>query len=515
MKKLTFLMAALLVAMTGCQKEPAGNGTEAAEGKVYMSFSVHAVDTKSATDGTGDSNSDATPETEVGSDAENKISTVQVILDHSTTDNFIESSEVTLSGGLTNYTATFKKGSFTPGEYKVYIVCNDKLSGSSFDSDAVKSITTDGAGELNISTDNNFLMTNARTASPINITDAMLTAGMSPATPIQLGTIEVERTVARFDYAAENADHLYTIKTGEKTKIKLSHAALVNVSKEAYYFRRVYDGSTTVGGVETSTNWVEDTDWTIKTTLKGTWNNATAEGRFNYPLMGAAREWIDLTALSVDDNIDGSITDTHPDPDVVNSQEYHFLSYVSENTLPNAEAQINGLSTGVVFKGYLTTEDGTALLTGADANDYKYVFANTFYGSFSEMNAACGTGTTDFKAAFDQIKATPTDLAKCVAAGFTVYTPDANKNYEVLYYYWNRHNDNYNSKNMGTMEFAVVRNNVYKLMVNSISKYGHPSNTAGDPDPIDPSNPDEEAEYYFRVYVKVLPWTVRVNNIEF
>lgn len=206
-------MAALLVAMTGCQKEPAGNGTEAAEGKVYMSFSVHAVDTKSATDGTGDSNSDATPETEVGSDAENKISTVQVILDHSTTDNFIESSEVTLSGGLTNYTATFKKGSFTPGEYKVYIVCNDKLSGSSFDSDAVKSITTDGAGELNISTDNNFLMTNARTASPINITDAMLTAGMSPATPIQLGTIEVERTVARFDYAAENAEWVLLSKS--------------------------------------------------------------------------------------------------------------------------------------------------------------------------------------------------------------------------------------------------------------------------------------------------------------
>ena len=67
---------------------------------------------------------------------------------------------------------------------------------------------------------------------------------------------------------------------------------------------------------------------------------------------------------------------------------------------------------------------------------------------------------------------------------------------------------------MGPMEFAVVRNNVYKLAVTNISKFGHPENGI-DPDPVDPTDPDEVAEYYFTVAVKVLPWTVRVNNIEF
>ena len=55
---------------------------------------------------------------------------------------------------------------------------------------------------------------------------------------------------------------------------------------------------------------------------------------------------------------------------------------------------------------------------------------------------------------------------------------DAAKNdgvgYYFYYYYWNRHNDNELSATMGPMEFAVVRNNVYKLAVTGIAKLGHP-----------------------------------------
>jgi hypothetical protein len=65
------------------------------------------------------------------------------------------------------------------------------------------------------------------------------------------------------------------------------------------------------------------------------------------------------------------------------------------------------------------------------------------------------------------------------------------------------------------MEYAVVRNNVYKLAVTGVSKYGHPGDPTGDPDPETPSDPDETKNVYFQVSVKVLPWVVRVNNIEF
>ena len=90
--------------------------------------------------------------------------------------------------------------------------------------------------------------------------------------------------------------------------------------------------------------------------------------------------------------------------------------------------------------------------------------------------------------------------------------------FNVYYYYWNRHNDNKLPNEMGIMEFAVVRNNVYKLCVDKIAKYGHPDPTDPDPvdpDPVDPTDPDETGEYYFKVTVKVLPWVVRVNHIEF
>lgn len=113
------------------------------------------------------------------------------------------------------------------------------------------------------------------------------------------------------------------------------------------------------------------------------------------------------------------------------------------------------------------------------------------------------------------------------AAGFTLYQAsndgidnpqdsyDAGTGYYCYYYYWNRHNDNENAATMGKMEFATVRNNVYKLAVTSISKLGHPRISDNDPDPVDPDNPDENGEVHMIVSVEVLPWVVRENNIEF
>ncbi len=68
---------------------------------------------------------------------------------------------------------------------------------------------------------------------------------------------------------------------------------------------------------------------------------------------------------------------------------------------------------------------------------------------------------------------------------------------------------------MGPMEFAVVRNNVYKLAVTNISKLGHPRIPENDPDSPKPDDPDESDDIYFTVTCRVLPWVVRVNNIEF
>ncbi len=87
--------------------------------------------------------------------------------------------------------------------------------------------------------------------------------------------------------------------------------------------------------------------------------------------------------------------------------------------------------------------------------------------------------------------------------------------YYCYYYYWNRHNDNGQNGVMGPMEFCVVRNNVYKLSVTNINKLGHPRHSINDPNPPTPETDDEIDDVYITVQVEVLPWVVRINNIQF
>lgn len=115
--------------------------------------------------------------------------------------------------------------------------------------------------------------------------------------------------------------------------------------------------------------------------------------------------------------------------------------------------------------------------------------------------------------------ATLTAMRQAVtAAGITIYQSSIDGDtpgYYCYYYYWNRHNDNGIPGVMGPMEFAVVRNNVYKLSVDKISRLGHPRIPGNDPDKPTPGTPDESDEIYLDVKVAIVPWAVRLNSIEF
>ena len=86
--------------------------------------------------------------------------------------------------------------------------------------------------------------------------------------------------------------------------------------------------------------------------------------------------------------------------------------------------------------------------------------------------------------------------------------------YYCYYTYWNRHNDNRRNTLMGPMEFATVRNNVYKIKVNTVNRLGHPGDPDDDPDPEDPGTPDEEDHLYLSVQCEILPWEVRMNGLD-
>ena len=492
--------AAAMLVLLSCNKEPLTQ--EGNSGNLYMQFSVKMLSTRSSTDeNSGNSNSNANPDIEVGLDKENKISTVDIALVKD--DQYYVAENVTPSAASADtYVASFNSVKLTAGAtYKVYIYANCSAP-ADFNINEVSNATV-----AEMTADNNFWMTNAYSANEVTL-PSDLAPYTQPNTPLSLGAHTVERSMARFDYKQADAFDM-----GAGLTLTLTEAALINQSKAHYMFRRVTASSdatatgAVVGGVEIPTNWVVDTDWSNK-----------VAANFNAQLEAPSTwTWTSLASLTTDDNYTG---------------DYKIWCYAKENTIPGIDAQKHNVSTGVVFKAELAPGEtaSDAVKTAMAAGNRIYVFNNKLYGAWSDVKAAAEAGTdATLQAAYNQAAATiAADAtepkgADAAAAGFTGYSPKDGKYYNY-YYYWNRHNDNLDNKLMGIMEFAVVRNNVYKLAVDKINRFGHPTppdpsnpdpDPEPDPDPVDPDDPDESVNYYFNVTVKVLPWTVRINNIEF
>lgn len=425
------------------------------------------------------------------------------------------------------------------------------------------------------------------------------------------GPIKVERSVARFDFkdgsGDETAANTYKVVKSEDKKntlieIELTKMALVNMSKNFYYLRRVSDDGLSSGtnyklcGTETNKNYVVDTDATAK--QAASLDGFNYQDHFNFCLgTTTGTEWTidentrnqwyttkisDVTSGKEDEDDTWNSGGNHN----VTKDGYHIWRYVTENTIPTPldgkVAQRNGISTGIVFKGKMKATTSASLemqaainnATGKSADDailYAYgdrednklfvrwtevrnyaidkrdenlAFYHVVFGKIDKNTPKKGNGANNEGAVYSDDKDSPDylwnqwynhpgkaekdneDLKKfketvTKIAKFTLYQSapdDDNPNkgcYYCYYYYWNRHNDNGKPAEMGPMEFAVVRNNVYKLAVTEIKKLGHPRISDNDPDPVDPENPDESGDVYIKLSVEVLPWVVRVNNIEF
>lgn len=412
------------------------------------------------------------------------------------------------------------------------------------------------------------------------------------------GPISVERSVARFDFkdASPLGGNTYNVVTDPEDdkkyiiQIQLTKMALVNMSKQFYYLRRVSPNgkneNTILCGTETSANYVVDTDADDKTGGESCniIKNNTYADHFNfclghtYPEDGKTKWAIDPIAREqwYTSKISDVLNGTPDNPDWSGATgDYRIWRYVIENTIPDdVDYQVNGISTGIVFKGKMIAPEGSKgtladainHATGVPANDpILYVFDKQIYVTWKEVRAAAieqAQGSPLYDAVFGKTTVPP--VAEKAAEGdnaaieavysndensadylwnawhnakggkteanlkafkkaatenkFTIYESSIDEGeagYYCYYFYWNRHNDNGNNGVMGPMEFDVVRNNVYKLAVTGIRKLGHPRVTENDPDPVDPKNPDEDGDVYLSVSVEVLPWVVRINNIEF
>lgn len=364
---------------------------------------------------------------------------------------------------------------------KVYAVMNGSVSGANagikLEAFLEKTVKKDDATNGN----DKFLMT-SRTPGNLIITSE----NNKENNPAQL-EVSVERTAAKITYKAEKStvgqENQYTVnKEGTSdvaATVTLTGYKLVNLRNDAYFFRKVAnaDGNWKEAidfgnGEQTGNNFVIDPYFTEKTVV------AAEEENFATEWFGSDKEYAENTSVYSTLPKDGNHT---------------TLGYCMENTTTQ-EAQLNGYSTGIIFQATYAPKQVYVLRqnkSGFDAQNYTagetfYSYANVLYKNKGEI------------AEYYQIDE-KSELIK-------EYKGDGSEGATCYYKYWIRHMNNSNNEDMGIMEFAIVRNNVYKLSVSKVNDLGDPD------DIIDPENPDETSKFYLEVKVSILPWVVRNNE---
>ena len=400
----------------------------------------------------------------------------------------------------------------------------------------------------------------------------------TPQKAFNLGTIKVARVSARFDFRqttieGQDRPNVYPIYTPNMDRIEENRVADVevlamapiNIAKEFYLLPRVSDdgknATRSLCGTETPSNYVVSPNDDKKTASKldntflGKYlyqanSNNTADGK-NYSDIN----YYKYTNLSEFDSRKDDDDENWTAPEGGSKAGYKIWRYVTENTFPKSEDPSNisrnqkkGITTGVVFKAEIKNpKEGSklAIAMGKGRNIYQY--NGIIYGDVYDLRdfvatlspsdklrqkfvSMCASGNITEEQLFEKnaeedyvlngegtniIPETITNYNDNFFKIFRATHVNSQYHYYVYYPYYNRHNNNNDPGVMGAMEFATVRNNIYKLSITNITLFGHTDNPKDDPDPEDPDDPDEELKVYFKVSVSVVPWVVRVNEIEF
>lgn len=538
------ILGCIVALGAACNDKMDVNGTETESGTpVYMTFSVDMnAGGLSARSATGDPDDDGYVTSddgkEVGKDSENNIAEVLLIFADSE-GNFIHAGTASATRIESNkYGLNFEAGQLESykqkGDVQVYTFCNPDEGlkaaaaqwtvGSPLTSllDKAYTLSEDESENSRAWTENRFFMSSA---VPHTAYFPGTISGFSKHTPWDLGTIRVERSVARFDYRAKMTDNIYRVydqTDGSETysknpgvSVQLTGIALVNMSKSFYYWRRTSNAADgysnpVISGTETVSNYVVDTDALQKAGYtSGGWADKT--NYFFYNLESPADR--NFTSLS-------ELAEAEEDEDESWNEDqqhngYHIWRYATENTVPRMDKQQPALLTGILLRAVIIPEKGNRLESVMNEKKTIYVFDNVMYGDWEAVKEAASKGDNpSLKEAYEAVNEGMTYQE----AGFTAFMPNAaDGKYYSRYCYWNRHNDDKDDSKMGPMEFAVVRNNVYKLQVDALYSFGDPENPDPEnPDPEDPVDPPVDPPIdptpsgpQLKLTVKVLPWVVR------
>ena len=456
-----------LTMMTSCRNEFDENGASGSEGDAYMSLSIEMpnVGRGRAIDENGT--------TSEGTEGEQKITSLKLFVFDATSGKLDNSSKTDFDASElkpgkpsvgTDKTTTYTIPSFKipGGEKKVLVIVNPldgKFTDQTTQTNMSEAMTLSETEISTISTDGKFMMTNVNRASD---TDGMVTVNVdgTETNPTSV-TVSVERVVAKIEDMTEN----YSIKVKDNQSndvVEFQKVALINGNTKFYPIMKVKENTVT-----SNNDYVEDPNFMGQSEI-------TVDDFYSK----------EFNADTFNDNASDYVKTLSSETSAANA-----LFYTLENTMTKDE-QMNAYTTGLYYQAQYK-------LGGQAGNVYR--FEEKLYNYNDLSNAAAGLGLS-LDGLSDQ-----SSIGDFANIGVTKY-----ENGVCYYKYWIRHIDNNNSSEMGAMEFAIVRNNHYQMTINSVKGIGE--NLPTNPDSTDP---DEETDSFLDVKVKVLPWVVRQNNIDF
>lgn len=424
------------------------------------------------------------------------------------------------------YTTTPQQVDLDDGTYNVLVVANpgaDWWTGQSLTLADVRNHIQTTAWTASGSDYSDFVMTSAA--------DATLTLNSNPESDPAKATVNVERMAARLDYKAE-ASYTCTDPAYTGATVEITGAALVNnLTAGSYMLKRVastVDGVPTYLGNETpdagvQTNYVLD-PWTADKTSANNSFTIGGEVKTAEDLYG---EW--FGNISQDPNYRADYV--QPGIEVSDgTEQWQRIGYTLENTTAAEEAG-KRYSTGVVFKAkfnpqgvanyqggatffalgthlFASMEDMMTYVYGADFSQFdakidacdNWASVKTFAASLLDNDPSGYKAfllgqdeAQDLAQVKESLKWSAYMLSNCgYSASLNetykveldqngIVTRNALQSYGVrtyedatcYYTWWVRHSNDNNDETKGIMEYAIVRNNIYKLTVNSIYSLGN------------------------------------------
>lgn len=281
-----------------------------------------------------------------------------------------------------------------------------------------------------------FLMASADPAS-ITVTPG---TSITPAT----ANVTLERLAARVDYHVLPE---YTPTQNGQDKVKITGAVLCNdYAAEEYLFKRV------TGRISLSEGWSEDIYYLGDETAL---NDGIASNYVLDPKTASADKDGDADFLRYYTNHNMTDEEDWKELTPDNSETYYTLGYTRENVSRVTGNDRPTTALCVVFRAeYIPTE-----IKGTKPDDYSGTFYWYNNQAYYTLNAVIDANSAT-------VPSTVTDFT------LTDYSIHKYNNGICYYTYYIRHTDDGDTETESPMEHATVRNNIYRLDVQSVSGPG-------------------------------------------